>query len=183
LPVRCDPRTRGVPSYPGDEQWGLSGGYYADQCTADGLGEGNDQDDGLIKRLLPAAEHRYTEAGGTPEAFGPPEPAGHLYELDVQGIPETWPPRCLSPPAALLSEEQEVLPKLFGDSAAVQNLNIVAGDYVEQTDLFKDVVAVDPGGIDPMGREIERAGTASARAFPRKPPRVSYETTGPSTRP
>jgi hypothetical protein len=132
-------------------QWGDSGGYYADQCTADGIFDGGNQSEGLLKRLLPAAEHRYNAAGGTPQAFGPPEPDGHLYELDVQATPEGWPPSCWKTPKDLLSEE--ILPALFFPGVA-PNLNIVAGDYVEQTDLLKDVIAQDQLLRAPAGPEI-----------------------------
>jgi hypothetical protein len=154
----------GVPSYPGDEQWGPSGSYYADQCTLSGLGDGSNQNDGLIKRVLPAAEHRYNAAGGTPEAWGPPEPAGDLYELDVQGTPEKSPAACWVTPFEMLPAEQTVLANLFANAAAVQNLNIVAGDYVEQTELLGDVIAADQLPRAPAAPEITNLTPGAGQA-------------------
>jgi hypothetical protein len=134
-------------------EWGDSGGYYADQCTFEGISGGGNQSQGLQKTVLPAAEHRYNAANGIPEAFGPPEPEGHLYELSIQATPEGWPPSCWKTPKDLLPYEQDVLPALFFPGVA-PNLNIVAGDYVEQTDLLKDVIAQDQLPRAPIAPKI-----------------------------
>jgi hypothetical protein len=122
-------------------EWGDSGGYYAEQCSADGQA-GPNQQYGIIAMVLPAAVNRYTAAGGIPQAWGPSEPAGNLYELDIQGTPEKY-IECAVTPLSILPDEKEVIQALFGDLPAFWNLNYVAGDFVEQTDLLKDIVSLD----------------------------------------
>ena len=122
-------------------QWGPSGAYYAEQCSAYGGLSGN-QAYGVIFELLPAAEKRYTEAGGIPQAYGPPEPAGNLYELDAQATPEPT-ADCGAPPSWFLTADEAILQALFNASGAYMNLNFLLGDFVEQTDLLKDIVFVD----------------------------------------
>jgi hypothetical protein len=126
-------------------QWGPSGGYFADQCSAEGLPAPVSQQPGIINRVLPAAENRYTAAGGTPEGWGPPAPAGSLYELDIQGTPELDPFTCAVTPRSLLSAEKEVIQALFNSDfyKITLNLNYVVADFVEETDLLSQVVSTD----------------------------------------
>jgi hypothetical protein len=139
-------------------QWASSDGYYAEQCTADGIEENDLQQYGVIKRVLPAAENRYSTGTGPapPIQFGPPSPHGNLYELDVQLTPENpldpgEPLDCAVTPLSLLPQDQQVLDALFGDYLAWQNLNIVHGDFVEQTNLWVGVVSSNqiPRAPDP----------------------------------
>ena len=107
-----------------------SSGYYADQCTANGRGSG-DQSSGITKMVLGAVHRRATEAGsGEPYAWGPPA-VGGLYELDIQGTPEA---DCLVTPGLMLPDENQVLAALYNqwltDPATYLNLNVVAEDFV-----------------------------------------------------
>lgn len=148
---------------PSAGQWGstYSSGFYADQCTADGSdtsGSNGDQQLGTKKLDLPAARYRATKAGsGEPYYLGPTA-VGGLYELDIQATPEQ---DCLVTPKSLVSAEQEVLAALYDqwqtDPGTRQNLNIVEADYVEDTDLVPDAIAMDerlpgvPDTITPLG--------------------------------
>ncbi len=145
---------------PSAGQWStFSSGYYADQCTADGdsnLGTLGNQSYGTEKMDLAAARYRATEAGpGEPYLLGPTA-VGGLYELDIQGTPEQ---DCLLTPSSMLSGEQQVLAALYSqwqtDPATQRNLNIVEGDFVEDTDLVTDAIAMDerlPGVPDAVTR-------------------------------
>jgi len=70
--------------------------------------------------------------------------------LDIQGTPSTdylQDADCALTPHQLIDAEIKVLTALRGAWLAQpgvrQNLNVVAGDYTEYTDLFKDVIAMD----------------------------------------
>ncbi len=145
---------------PSAGQWSTySSGYYADQCTADGdpnVGTNGNQHWGTKRMDLGAVHLRATAAGpAEPYAWGAAANGG-LYELDIQGTPEA---DCLVTPASMLSGEQEVLAALYSqwqtDAATQRNLNIVEADFVEDTDLVTDAIAMDeslPGVPDAVTR-------------------------------
>jgi hypothetical protein len=125
-------------------------GYYANQCTADGKGSG-DQSTGIKAKVLAAVKLRATDASfGEPNPLGPAA-VGGLYELDIQGTPVA---DCLNTPLSMLPDEKEVLAALFDqwqtDSATRQNLNIVSADFVEQTELVKDVLIMNGALVGPF---------------------------------
>jgi hypothetical protein len=154
-------------------QWGpfsppsqtLYSGYYADQCTANGIQEYGNQQVGIIKQVLLAARDRLTIGSvpnsGLPLPFGPPK-VGGLYVLSVQGTPEAAPPfgpsvpSCLVTPKSMLPDEQKVLQALFDDPAvaAGRSLNVVVGDFVEQTGLFNAAMAWNQRPLAPDAPEI-----------------------------
>jgi hypothetical protein len=124
--------------------WTPSSSYYADQCTAAGESFPSDQTDGIQKLVLEAVKGRNANAlGGEPSGLGPPA-AGGYYVLSIQGTPEL---DCLTPPAAMVPDERTVLAALYSqwqtDPATKQNLNIVAGDYIEHTSLLTDAIAMN----------------------------------------
>jgi hypothetical protein len=127
-------------------EWPFQGGYYAEQCSADGLGYHEDHPEqrfGVIDVLLPAAENRYSAGGGIPQTYSTPAPPPYLYGLEVEATPESY-PICAVTPLSLLPDEKEVIQALFNYHEGVfWQLNFVSGDFVEQTDLLGEVVAVD----------------------------------------
>lgn len=131
-------------------EWGDAGGFYADQCSAHGFSSPG-QTDGMIKSDLLAEENRYNGSDG---AYGPSEPAGNLYELDVQGTPAKTPVTCQVTPLDLLPDEEEVIGALFF-SDFWRNLNFVVGDFVEQTYLFDDAVTNDEITLPPDAPEVD----------------------------
>jgi hypothetical protein len=133
---------------PGAATWSVySSGYYADQCTADGTVTWDDvlTDDPYqrfgVKRLVLAAAH--LRATGVHYPLGPPK-VGGLYELDIQGTPEL---DCLVTPSSMLPDDKEVLEALYKqwltDPATRRHVNIVEEDFVEDTDLVSDAIAMD----------------------------------------
>lgn len=120
---------------------GLFGSYYADRCTAGGIDvpEGN-QNPGIKPLVLAAVKTRATGAG---TSFDPPK-VGGLYKLFIQGTPEFG---CLYTPTNMVPDEREVLDALYQqwqtDPATKANLNIISGDFVQDTDLFRDVILMD----------------------------------------
>ena len=126
------------------------GDYYANQCTADGLPHNYLQRDGIKKLVLAAARGRLTgPLSGQPNPLEAAK-VGGLYVLDIQGTPSTdylQDADCALTPHQLIDAEIKVLTALRGAWLAQpgvrQNLNVVAGDYTEYTDLFKDVIAMD----------------------------------------
>jgi hypothetical protein len=126
--------------------WAPSSGYYANQCTAGGMSSPSDQQDGVQQLVLAAVKGRNTgPLSGEPN---PLEPAnvGGLYTLDIQATPAQ--DACLlTSPWSMGDDERTVLQALYSqwltDSATRQNLNIVAGDYVEYTNLYQDAITMD----------------------------------------
>jgi hypothetical protein len=143
---------------PSAGHWGnYGGGYYADQCTADGdeyTGTNGNQDMGTKVLDLGAAQRRANKAGGG-EPFGWGPPVVGLYELDLQVTPE---PDCLIEPIWGLGADQEVLAALYDqfltDPATRQNLNIVEEDFVDQTDLMDDAHTMDVYPVAPAAPTI-----------------------------
>jgi len=129
-------------AHPGAGTWTPSSGYYADQCTALGNDNYMWQSDGIIARVVPAADGRIT-AGSDPDnpiptPWGPPWTGG-LYELGIQGTPEVG---CLRTPSEMVPDEHEVLDVVFDDPTR-QRLNVVEGDFVEKIPLFDAAVLTD----------------------------------------
>jgi hypothetical protein len=137
---------------PSAGQWSTwSSGYYANQCTANGKNPPADQSSGFQSLDLGAAHRRATAAGGgEPYTWGPAA-VGGFYELDIQGTPQS---DCLVTPLSMLADDEQVLAALYSqwqsDPATKQNLNIVAEDFVEQTDLVKDALAMDGSLFGPF---------------------------------
>jgi hypothetical protein len=129
---------------------GLFGGYYADQCSYSGISvpEG-DQYIGLHDAVLTAVKTRALGPGNRPDGwnggtFTAPPKVGGLYVLGIQGTPEFG---CLYSPWDMVSAERQVLTALYQqwqtDPGTKANLNVVSGDFVQNTDLYKDVIAMD----------------------------------------
>jgi RTX calcium-binding nonapeptide repeat (4 copies) len=132
---------------PSAGQWSTwSSSYYANQCTANGENPPADQSSGFQSLDLGAAHRRATGAG----TWGPAA-VGGFYELDIQGTPEA---DCLVSPLSMLADDKQVLAALYSqwqsDPATMQNLNVVAEDFFEQTDLVKDVLAMDGALFGPF---------------------------------
>ena len=161
---------------PGAGQWpaiaeGLFGGYYANQCTADGIAwgipfypSGASQANGIKPLVLYAARLRAIQGdGGEPVTPGPGK-VGGLYNLQVAGTPAV---DCPIPPAAMVPAEQDVLSALLNqwatDPATQGNLNIVSGDYVEQTSLYSDIVRLD-STYPVLANSVTPAGTTQLTA-------------------
>lgn len=163
-------------------QWGpfspdgqsLYSGYYADQCSAGGFSPPDDQVSGITSEVLGALNGRLPgPGGGEPTPWDSPK-VGGLYELYIQGTPEG---DCLFTPHSMLPDERTVLAAVYdawstSADQARQNLNLISGDFVQDTDLFTDVIAMDqslpvaPDAITPLGTErVERPqGTSSISA-------------------
>ena len=123
---------------------GLIGSYYADQCTADGIPVPEDnQKSGITRQILAAVKAWATQAGGTPDALGSPQ-VGGLYVLYTQGTGEVG---CLYTPTQMVPADRAALGALYGhwqtDPAIRANLNIISGDFVQNTNLYRDVITMD----------------------------------------
>ncbi len=138
---------------PSAGQWSdddLFGGYYANQCKAgpyDGWRE-----PGVATMVLRAVQTRgeWVENdnpgtfGSDPNLIGPPK-VGGFYLLNIQA---TTTADCLSPLKPFdLEAERQVLPALYQqwqtDADTRDYLNIVSGDFVEETDLVTYVIAMN----------------------------------------
>lgn len=125
-------------------------GYYANQCYADNYPSLLALPrPGITERVLKAAKSRLGDGGGggwegDPEEFGRPK-VGGLYVLNIQatttldcGFPLWWFDR---------REDGYVLAALYqqwlSDPATRAHVNIISGDFVEDTDLVQDVIAMD----------------------------------------
>jgi hypothetical protein len=128
--------------------------YYANQCSANGLeDEGTDpptQGIGVWPRVSSAVKSRSTDGTGTgpPTPFGP-SMVGGVYTLFIQATPNEAHASepCSKTPREMLSDQKTVLPQLVAqwrkDPSTKANLNIVSGDFFQETDLVEDVVAMD----------------------------------------
>jgi hypothetical protein len=134
-------------------QWADSAGYFAEQCSADGIAGSSQygQQYGVIIRLLGAvsAGTRLTEGPGSatpppppPIPYGPPAPPNNLYELDAQLTPEKN-IDCAFTPLYFVEQDNEVLLALYNASGTLLNLNIVHGDFVEKTVLLGELLVAD----------------------------------------
>jgi Ca2+-binding RTX toxin-like protein len=134
---------------PSAGQWSAwQSSYYANQCTANGENPPADQAPGIQSLVLGAAQRRATGAG----TWGPAA-VGGLYELFIQGTPEQ---ECVPLPTllSLVPDEKQVLGALYSqwgsDPATKQNLNLVAADFYEKTDLVKDALSMDGALFGPF---------------------------------
>ncbi len=139
-PDNPDPSQRGI----------VFSSYYANQCYAGPYWGWFTDFPGIKDRVLAAARSRATQGGGD-DVFpghavnlGPAKPGG-LYVLFIQATPTA---SCLLPLSWFdLSEDRTVLAAVYdqwlNDPDIRKNLNIVSGDFVEETDLVKDVIAMD----------------------------------------
>ncbi len=125
----------------------LYSGYYADQCTADGVAGYGPQVDGITKLVLQAAGNRAT-VGPTSEPIPPgPPKVGGLYVLSIQGTPEF---DCLKTPASMVPDERKVLEALgsawYEYPSIRQSLNIISADFVQDIPLLDEAAAADQDG-------------------------------------
>jgi len=130
----------------------LFSGYYADQCTADGIEvPENNQYIGIWSLVMEAAETpraTWGPGGPTPITVGPPK-VGGLHVLSIQGTPEFG---CVYTPLAMVPDEQTVFTRLTnlwynaqtaGELLLRKNLNVVAGDFIDGTWLWVPIVNMD----------------------------------------
>jgi hypothetical protein len=145
-----------------DPPFGSGGGqsYYANECYADpytypeGFYEGSMYPGpGITKMVLVAANFRATDGPDATDGYGETElghpMVGGLWTLFVQATPEPW--TCLRSLADFdLQQQESVLSALYqrwlGYSPTRTNLNIVSGDFVQDSNLVKDAIAMDGGG-------------------------------------
>ena len=118
----------------------LYSGYYADQCTADGIVvPENNQEPGIWALVMEAAikpRATWGPGGPTPITVGPSK-VGGLHVLSIQGTPEFG---CLYTPLAMVHDERTVftrLTNLWYNNPFPLN---VAGDYVDGTWLWVPIV-------------------------------------------
>ena len=201
-------------AYPSAGQWSIySSGYYADQCTANGIPTpthsvpfpvpfvqypGPDQTFGIKNLVLEAVRARTTGVRNLQS----PAKVGGLYELDIQGTPEL---DCLVTPYSMLPDDKEVLQALYKqwlwDPGTQRSLNIVDEDFVQETNLVSDAIAMDqswpvvPDAVTPQGplRVVTSQGDPlAASAFDALAnyqgaavpgTRVTYRISGPSPGP
>jgi hypothetical protein len=130
----------------------LYSGYYADQCTADGIEvPENNQYVGIWSLVMEAAETpraTWGPGGPTPITVGPPK-VGGLHVLSIQGTPEFG---CLNTPLSMVPYEQTVFSRLTNlwynaqtadELLLRKNLNVVAGDFIDGTWLWEPIVNMD----------------------------------------
>ena len=166
---------------------GAGQSFYANQCYAAPYDEwaGLEQIGmpGIESQVKSAAEIRAYQGGGDdwfPGNAEQPGPVmqGGLYTLFVQATP-TW--ACTFSLAGFdAAADRQVLAALYPDwwqnvPLFHANVNIIAGDFVEDTDLVKDTLAMDesypevPGAITPAGADQVKvplsAGGVPASAF------------------
>ncbi len=122
--------------------------YYANQCSANGLEDQPPdpptQGVGVWRPVSSAVKSRSTDGTGT----GPPTPpgpsmVGGVYTLFIQGTPDDLSDVCNIDPEKMLPDEKNVLSKLVSqwrkDPKTKANLNVVSGDFLQETDLVSDV--------------------------------------------
>ncbi len=130
---------------------GLFSGYYADQCTAGGIPYNSqtgqtDQEAGIQSLVLQAARYRAAAVPNTAEPVQLGEQkVGGLWLLQISGTPEA---DCLRTPSWMRPDEQQVLVALADQwlnepDTTQQSVNVVAGDFVQDTALYQDVIAMD----------------------------------------
>lgn len=128
--------------------------YYANQCTAHGLeDEGTvppTQGVGVWRRVSTAVKSRSTNGPGPapPTPFGP-SMVGGVYTLFIQATPEDFhsSDECSHTPRKMLPDQKTVLPQLVSqwrkDRNTQANLNVMSGDFFQETPLVKDVLAMN----------------------------------------
>jgi hypothetical protein len=126
--------------------------YYANQCSASGL-EDQPTDPptqavGVWRRVSSAVNSRSTDGNGPspPTSFGP-SMVGGVYTMFIQGTPDDLSDVCNVAPRKMLPDEETVLARLVAqwrkDPTTRANLNVMSGDFVQETDLVDDVLAMD----------------------------------------
>lgn len=126
--------------------------YYANQCSAKGLEDQPPvpptQEVGIWRSVSSAVKSRSTDGNG----IGPPTPrgpsmVGGVYTLFIQGTPDDFSDVCNIAPEKMLPDEKTVLSELVAqwrkDPNTKANLNVVSGDFFQETDLVKDVIAMN----------------------------------------
>jgi hypothetical protein len=72
---------------------------------------------------------------------------GGVYTLFIQGTPDDFSDVCNIAPEKMLPDEKTVLSELVAqwrkDPNTKANLNVVSGDFFQETDLVKDVIAMN----------------------------------------
>ena len=160
--------------------------YYANQCWADTYSEWWDfktyQMPGITQQVELAADTRAIQGGGDDTDPGNPvKPGpsmqGGLWTLFLQATPTVV---CLKSLADFdLTQQDKVLAALYKDWSTFDfvkaNVNIIAGDFVQDSDLVKDALAMDetypevPGAIAPVGADQVKVplsdGLVPAAAF------------------
>jgi hypothetical protein len=133
--------------------FGMSKGqsYYANQCTASGVEDEPEdpptQGIGVWPRVSSAVKSRRTGGSGIgpPNPFGP-SMVGGVYTLFIQGTGELS-SICHFTPKQMLPSQKTVLSRLVAqwrkDPKTRANLNVVSGDFIQETKLVKDVMAMD----------------------------------------
>jgi hypothetical protein len=131
---------------------GDSQSYYANQCSASGLEDQPDnpptQRVGVWPRVSSAVKSRSTDGNGAgpPTPFGP-SMVGGVYTLFIQGTPDDLSDVCNIAPDKMLTDEKTVLARLVAqwrkDHSTQATLNVVSGDFFQETDLVRDVLAMN----------------------------------------
>jgi hypothetical protein len=133
--------------------FGMSSGqsYYANQCSASGIEDEPEdpptQGVGIWPRVSSAVKSRRTGGSGIgpPTPFGP-SMVGGIYTLFIQGTGELS-DVCHFTPKQMLPGQKAVLSRLVAqwrkDPKTKANLNVVSGDFIQETKLVKDVIAMD----------------------------------------
>jgi hypothetical protein len=126
--------------------------YYANQCSANGLDDqppqAPTQGVGVWRPVSSAVKSRSTDGNGAgpPTPFGPSRVRG-LYTLFIQGTPDDLSDVCNIAPEKMIPDEENVLSKLVAqwrkDPKTKANLNVISGDFLQETDLVDDVIAMD----------------------------------------
>jgi hypothetical protein len=126
--------------------------YYANQCSASGLEDQPTnpptQGIGVWPRVSTAVKSRSTDGNdtGPPTSFGPPM-IGGVYTLFIQGTPDDLSDVCNINPDKMLRDQKTVLARLVAqwrkDPNTRANLEIISGDFVQETDLVEDVLAMN----------------------------------------
>ncbi len=133
------------------ERADLFGGYYANQCYYGPYDNGTEP--GVWAMVSQAVKSRalgietsgrFGSLGSDPIKIGPRKYGG-FYLLNIQGTPT---PDCGIPLRWFdLDADRQVLASLYQqwqtDRDTQDNLNIISGDYVQETDLVKDVIAMN----------------------------------------
>jgi hypothetical protein len=126
--------------------------YYANQCSASGLEDQPTnpptQGVGVWPRVSSAVSSRSTDGNGPspPTSFGP-SMVGGVYTLFIQGTPDDVSDVCNITPRKMLPDQKTVLARLVAqwrkDPNTKANLNVVSGDFVQETDLVDEVLAMN----------------------------------------
>lgn len=136
----------------------LGDAYYANQCYANPYTTKNVNMPGIATRVLAAAQRRSGYGGGedndpgNPVNLGPPK-VGGLWKLFIQATPTA---ACFESLGDFdLPQQEQVLAALKQqwqtDPDIQAHLNIVSGDFVQASALYRDVVAMDetwPPAVD-----------------------------------